>query len=65
MKKKIVLIGMMGSGKTTIGRVLSKILEFDFIDTDLLIEKSCKKKISQIFYKNHMASCLGLGSCDF
>ena len=49
MKKKIVLIGMMGSGKTTIGRILSKILKFDLIDTDLLIEKSCKKKISQIF----------------
>ena len=34
MKKKIVLIGMMGSGKTTVGKILSKILKLNFIDTD-------------------------------
>jgi len=39
MKKKIVLIGMMGSGKTTVGRILSKRLKINFIDTDVLIEK--------------------------
>ena len=52
MKKKVVLIGMMGSGKTTIGRVLSKILKLDFFDTDILIEKECGLKITKIFDKH-------------
>ena len=45
MKKKIVLIGMMGSGKSTVGKILSKTLKLDFIDTDILIEKKCGIKI--------------------
>ena len=51
MKKKIVLIGMMGSGKTTVGRILSKRLKINFIDTDVLIEKKCGIKIKKIFDK--------------
>ena len=51
MKKKIVLIGMMGSGKTTVGKVLSKILKLNFVDTDILIEKKCWLKITKIFDK--------------
>ena len=51
MKKKIVLIGMMGSGKSTIGRILSKTLKLNFIDTDVLIEKKCGLKIKEIFDK--------------
>ena len=51
MKKKIVLIGMMGSGKSTIGKILSKILNLDFVDTDILIEKKCGLTIKQIFKK--------------
>ena len=51
MKKKIVLIGMMGSGKSTIGKILSKILKLNFIDTDILIEKKCGLKIKEIFDK--------------
>ena len=51
MKKKIVLIGMMGSGKTTVGKVLSKTLKLNFIDTDILIEKKCGLKITKIFDK--------------
>ena len=51
MKKKIVLIGMMGSGKTTVGRILSKRLKINFIDTDVLIEKKCGVKIKKIFDK--------------
>ena len=51
MKKKIVLIGRMGSGKTTVGRIVSKRLKINFIDTDVLIEKNCGIKIRKIFDK--------------
>ncbi|HIS83152.1 shikimate kinase [bacterium] len=52
MKKNITLIGMMGSGKTTTAKELSKILpEFKLVDIDDEIEKSSGKKISEIFLK--------------
>ena len=40
MKKKIILIGMMGSGKTTIGKILAKKLNLNFIDTDQVERKN-------------------------
>ena len=40
---------MMGSGKTSIGEIVSKKLSMDFIDTDQLIEKELNLKISEIF----------------
>lgn len=49
---KIFLIGPMGSGKSTIGKVLSKRLEYDFYDTDKLVEKVVGKKIKEIFEQN-------------
>ncbi|AFZ83307.1 shikimate kinase [Candidatus Kinetoplastibacterium blastocrithidii TCC012E] len=45
----IFLIGMMGSGKTTIGRNLSSILDRKFIDLDLAIESRCGVSIPTIF----------------
>lgn len=45
----IVLIGMMGSGKSTIGKKVSKKLSKNFIDTDEIIERRTNKKISEIF----------------
>jgi shikimate kinase len=38
----IVLIGLMGSGKTTVGRALAQKLKIKFADSDELIEKSVK-----------------------
>lgn len=47
--KNIVLIGMPGCGKTTIGKILSERLEAKFIDIDKYIEKYNKKSITEIF----------------
>jgi shikimate kinase len=49
MMKRIFLVGYMGSGKTTIGRELSKKLGFEFIDTDIYIENRFHKTINEIF----------------
>tara|TARA_B110000116_G_C16589727_1_gene470018 strand:- start:272 stop:784 length:513 start_codon:yes stop_codon:yes gene_type:complete len=49
--KNIVLIGMMSSGKSTIGRILAKKLNLRFFDIDLIIENKLKTKISEIFKK--------------
>ena len=51
-KKNIVLIGMMGSGKSLIGKILSKKLNLEFIDIDNKIEINEKKTISDIFKIN-------------
>ncbi len=45
----IVLVGFMGSGKTTLARMLSKKHGFRFVDTDKLIEKKERMTISEIF----------------
>ena len=47
--KRIVLMGFMGAGKTTIGKALAEKLSWDFIDTDAEIEKEQGRKISEIF----------------
>ena len=52
LNKNLVLVGMMGSGKSSIGKILSKILGFEFIDTDSKIEEAEKNTISEIFKIN-------------
>lgn len=47
--KRIYLIGFMGSGKTTYGKLLSQKLSMDFIDLDDYIEKTYNKSISELF----------------
>ena len=51
MRKNLVLLGMMGVGKTTLGKIVSKMADLKFIDTDANIEKNCLMKISEIFKK--------------
>ena len=49
--KKIALVGNMGSGKSTIGYLLSKNINFNFSDVDKFIEKETGLKIYEIFQK--------------
>ena len=49
MKKSLVLTGMMGVGKSTIGRIIAKRLKVKFIDVDKIIERNEKKSIKRIF----------------
>ena len=49
MAPRVILIGPMGSGKTTIGSLLAEKLGLTFRDTDHLIEEQEKKSVSQIF----------------
>jgi len=50
-KKNIVFLGMMGSGKTSMGMLISKKLQLDFFDIDRHIEKLLGMSISNIFDK--------------
>lgn len=44
----ISLIGMPGAGKSTLGVVLAKLLGYEFLDSDLLIQRQEKKRLHQI-----------------
>ena len=50
--KNIVFLGMMGSGKSLIGNLVSKKLNIPFIDIDYLIEEHVGMSISEIFKNN-------------
>ena len=47
--KRIILIGFMGSGKSTLGKKLASRLAIPFIDSDAAIEKECNKSIGELF----------------
>ena len=51
MKKNLVLTGMMGVGKSTIGKKLAQRLKLKFIDVDQVIEAKEKSTIKEIFEK--------------
>ncbi|MFA6517496.1 MAG: shikimate kinase [Bacteroidia bacterium] len=46
---RIYIIGFMGSGKSTLGRRLAKVLGYNFIDTDQIIEEQVGMSISELF----------------
>ena len=50
-KENVVFLGMMGSGKTSIGLLISKKLNLQFYDVDQIIEKELEMSISDIFEK--------------
>jgi len=49
MKENIAITGFMGSGKTTVGKILAKKLGWSFFDLDRIIELSEDRKIPDIF----------------
>lgn len=51
MGKNIVLVGLMGAGKTSVGRLLAEKFGLDFIDIDEFIEINSKMSVSEIFSK--------------
>ena len=52
LSSNIVLIGFMGSGKSTVGRILARELDTFFIDSDTLIEAREGRDIPRIFSEN-------------
>lgn len=50
-KNNIILIGMMGSGKTTVGKALANKLRYDFVDLDEIIVQKQGIEIPEIFKK--------------
>ena len=51
MKKNLVLLGMMAVGKSTLGKIVAKKQNLEFIDIDQIIEKKNAMKIGEIFKK--------------
>ena len=66
----ILLIGMPTSGKSTVGVILAKMKGMDFLDKDLLIQKSTGKRLSEIiqeggtdgFLQVEESECLGIAT---
>jgi len=52
VKKSIVMVGMMGAGKTAVGQALAKRLGVDFLDSDEEIVKAANMSIAEIFTRD-------------
>lgn len=69
-KKNIVLIGMPGAGKSTVGVLLAKSVLMDFVDTDLIIQKLHGKSLCEIIDEKGTEEFLkiendAICSCDY
>ena len=56
----ITLIGMPGAGKSTVGVVLSKLLNLDFTDTDLIIQRKHSKRLHELISEHGTENFLKL-----
>ena len=54
MKKNIVLIGMPGAGKSTVGVVLAKVAGHKFVDSDLVIQETTGKLLHELITEHGM-----------
>ena len=52
LKKTVVLVGMMGAGKTAVGKALAAELDVPFLDSDVEIETAANMTISEIFQRD-------------
>jgi shikimate kinase len=52
----IALIGFMGTGKTSVGRLVAEQLHFDYLDTDEMIQSATGKTIAEIFQQDGEAA---------
>jgi len=52
LKKTVVLVGMMGSGKTAVGSALARLLEVPFLDSDTEIVRAANMSIAEIFARD-------------
>jgi len=49
LDRPVVLVGLMGAGKSTVGKRLAAILETSFVDSDASIEEAAQRTVSEIF----------------
>lgn len=52
VKKPVVLVGMMGAGKSAVGRTLAQVLDVPFLDSDHEIERAAAMSISEVFERD-------------
>lgn len=52
LKKTIVMVGMMGAGKTAVGRALAQRLDVPFLDSDAEIEAAARSTVQEIFARD-------------
>jgi shikimate kinase len=57
-KFNIFLIGFMGCGKTSLGKLLARKLKFEFLDTDLLIEEQEKRALKTAWQKEKLTAII-------